>query len=91
MQAPFGMTESDLFLPTPSASGSAAEAAPVVEEKPQAAAAVVEKTHFDVKLKSFDAAQKLKVIKEVRAVTNLGLKEVWARFCLPRACPCQLE
>ncbi len=55
--------------------GSSAPAAPAEEAK-AAAPAAVEKTHFDVKLKSFDAAQKLKVIKEVRAVTGLGLKEV---------------
>lgn len=35
----------------------------------------VEKTAFDVKLEKFDAATKIKVIKEVRAFTNLGLKE----------------
>lgn len=35
----------------------------------------VEKTAFDVKLEKFDAAAKIKVIKEVRAFTNLGLKE----------------
>lgn len=35
----------------------------------------VEKTAFDVKLEKFDAAAKLKVIKEVRALTSLGLKE----------------
>lgn len=34
-----------------------------------------EKTAFDVKLEKFDAAAKIKVIKEVRAFTNLGLKE----------------
>ena len=34
-----------------------------------------EKTAFDVKLEVFDAAKKLKVIKEVRAITGLGLKE----------------
>ncbi|CAH2051013.1 unnamed protein product [Thlaspi arvense] len=34
-----------------------------------------EKTVFDVKLEKFDAAAKIKVIKEVRAFTNLGLKE----------------
>ncbi|MED6134598.1 hypothetical protein PIB30_038388 [Stylosanthes scabra] len=34
-----------------------------------------EKTAFDVKLEKFDAAGKIKVIKEVRAFTNLGLKE----------------
>ncbi|KAF3795332.1 50S ribosomal protein L7/L12 [Nymphaea thermarum] len=37
--------------------------------------AAVEKTAFDVKLEKFDAAAKIKVIKEVRAFTNLGLKE----------------
>uniref|UniRef100_A0A1D1Y9T2 50S ribosomal protein L7/L12 n=1 Tax=Anthurium amnicola TaxID=1678845 RepID=A0A1D1Y9T2_9ARAE len=35
----------------------------------------VEKTAFDVKLEKFDAAAKIKVIKEVRSFTNLGLKE----------------
>jgi large subunit ribosomal protein L7/L12 len=30
---------------------------------------------FDIKLKAFDAKNKIKVIKEVRGVTNLGLKE----------------
>ena len=34
-----------------------------------------EKTVFDVKLTGFDAKNKIKVIKEVRAMTNLGLKE----------------
>ncbi|PON35178.1 Ribosomal protein [Parasponia andersonii] len=34
-----------------------------------------EKTAFDVKLEKFDTAAKIKVIKEVRAFTNLGLKE----------------
>lgn len=34
-----------------------------------------EKTTFDVKLEKFEAASKIKVIKEVRAFTDLGLKE----------------
>ncbi|KAL5544197.1 hypothetical protein UlMin_007981 [Ulmus minor] len=34
-----------------------------------------EKTAFDVKLEKFDAAAKIKVIKEVRTFTSLGLKE----------------
>ncbi|KAI6702289.1 hypothetical protein NL676_011425 [Syzygium grande] len=34
-----------------------------------------EKTAFDVKLEKFDTAAKIKVINEVRAFTNLGLKE----------------
>ncbi|BAT87719.1 hypothetical protein LR48_Vigan09g175400 [Vigna angularis] len=44
-------------------------AGPKVEEKK------AEKTAFDVKLEKFDAAAKIKVIKEVRAFTSLGLKE----------------
>ncbi|XWS48169.1 hypothetical protein CRYUN_Cryun13aG0050000 [Craigia yunnanensis] len=48
--------------------GGAAAGATKVEEKK-------EKTAFDVKLEKFDAAAKIKVIKEVRAFTNLGLKE----------------
>lgn len=38
-------------------------------------AEVKEKTAFDVKLEKFDAAAKIKVIKEVRTFTSLGLKE----------------
>ncbi|RWR79340.1 50S ribosomal protein L7/L12-like protein [Cinnamomum micranthum f. kanehirae] len=34
-----------------------------------------EKTAFDLKLESFDAASKIKIIKEVRTFTDLGLKE----------------
>uniref|UniRef100_A0A0R0FQ88 Large ribosomal subunit protein bL12 C-terminal domain-containing protein n=1 Tax=Glycine max TaxID=3847 RepID=A0A0R0FQ88_SOYBN len=34
-----------------------------------------EKTAFDVKLEGFDVAAKIKVIKEVRMFTSLGLKE----------------
>jgi len=40
-----------------------------------AAAPVEEKTEFTVVLKSFDDAKKIPVIKEVRAITGLGLKE----------------
>ncbi|KAI3451916.1 hypothetical protein Pfo_008581 [Paulownia fortunei] len=40
-----------------------------------APAAAKEKTAFDVKLEKFDPATKLKVIKEIRAFTDLGLKE----------------
>merc|ERR1711862_584364 len=34
-----------------------------------------EKTVFELKLTGFDAKSKIKVIKEVRAITALGLKE----------------
>jgi large subunit ribosomal protein L7/L12 len=40
-----------------------------------AAAETEEKTEFDVILKSFDASKKIAVIKEIRAITGLGLKE----------------
>ena len=52
-------------------------AAPVaVAAAPAAAApAAEEKTDFTVTLKAFDEAKKIAVIKEVRTVTGLGLKE----------------
>ncbi|MDR1256351.1 MAG: 50S ribosomal protein L7/L12 [Spirochaetaceae bacterium] len=40
-----------------------------------AAAAVEEQTEFTVTLKAYDDTKKIAVIKEVRAVTGLGLKE----------------
>jgi len=40
-----------------------------------AAPAAEEKTEFNVILKAFDEAKKIAVIKEVRVVTGLGLKE----------------
>lgn len=46
-----------------------AEAAPVVE-------APKEKEAFDIKIGAVDAKAKIKIIKEVRAMTGLGLKEV---------------
>lgn len=39
------------------------------------AVAAAEKTVFDIKLEKYDAAAKIKIIKEVRAFTDLGLKE----------------
>ena len=44
---------------------AAAAAAPVVEAQ----------TEFDVVLVSYNAEDKIKVIKEIRAITGLGLKE----------------
>ena len=57
-----------------SAAAAVAVAAPVAGE----AAAVEEKTEFDVVLESFDAAAKIKVIKVVRELTGLGLAEAKA-------------
>ncbi|MBO8456761.1 MAG: 50S ribosomal protein L7/L12 [Spirochaetes bacterium] len=52
-------------------------AAPVVVAGAAApgAAPAEEKTEFNVTLKSVDASKKIAVIKEVRTVTGLGLKE----------------
>uniref|UniRef100_A0A0D6R4I8 Large ribosomal subunit protein bL12 C-terminal domain-containing protein n=1 Tax=Araucaria cunninghamii TaxID=56994 RepID=A0A0D6R4I8_ARACU len=52
-----------------SQTGSASTGASAGEEKK------AEKTVFSVKLEKFDGASKIKVIKEVRAFTDLGLKE----------------
>ena len=36
-----------------------------------------EKVAFDVELASIEASAKIKLIKEVRGLLGLGLKEVW--------------
>ncbi len=55
--------------------GVSAAATAVVAGPAAAAAPVEEKTEFDVILKGFDAAAKLKVLKVIREVCGLGLKE----------------
>ena len=62
MEEKFGVSAA---APVAVAAVAAGAAAPVVEEK----------TEFNVILKAFDETKKIAVIKEVRAVTNLGLKE----------------
>lgn len=62
MQDKWGVT------PMAAAAAPAAVAAAPVEE-------VEEKTTFDVILTGFDAAKKINVIKVVRELTSLGLKE----------------
>jgi len=62
MEEKFGVTAA---APVAVAAGPAAAAAPAAEEK----------TEFTVVLKSFDETKKIPVIKEVRAITGLGLKE----------------
>ncbi len=62
---------------------SAAASAGVVMAAPGAAAAAggeaaEEKTEFEVVLESFDAAAKIKVLKEVRNATGLGLGDAKA-------------
>ena len=63
MEEKFGVSAA---APVAVAAAPAAGAAP---------AAVEEKTEFNVILKAFDDTKKIAVIKEVRAVTGLGLKE----------------
>ena len=53
----------------------AATAAVAAGPAAAAAEAVEEQTEFNVTLKSVDAAKKIACIKEVRAITGLGLKE----------------
>ncbi|KAI0492997.1 uncharacterized protein LOC110098785 [Dendrobium catenatum] len=60
-----GMVVGGLPGTNKSSSGGAASAAEVKAEK----------TAFDLKLESFDPASKIKIIKEVRSFTDLGLKE----------------
>ncbi|KAL5229603.1 hypothetical protein ABZP36_028379 [Zizania latifolia] len=54
--------------------GGGAAGAGAAGEKAGAAAAA-EKTVFELRLEAFDAASKIKVIKEIRSFTDLGLKE----------------
>jgi len=60
-----GMMMAPGGAPAAGAPAAAADAPPAEEEK----------TSFTVKLDGFDASSKIKVIKEIRAITQLGLKE----------------
>ncbi|PKA56955.1 50S ribosomal protein L12, chloroplastic [Apostasia shenzhenica] len=64
-----GVMKSGATFPGAATSGAASGVAAAMEEKKP------EKTVFELKLESFDAASKIKVIKEVRSFTDLGLKE----------------
>ena len=64
MEEKFGVSAA---APVAIAAGPAAGAAP--------AAAVEEQTEFTVTLKSFEESKKIDVIKVVRTITSLGLKE----------------
>lgn len=73
----------DNFCPSITGTFSAAqEVEEVVEE------VVAEKTSFDVKIGAVDAGIKLKVIKEVRTITGLGLKEAKE---LVESAPCVIK
>lgn len=62
MEEKFGVTAAVTAVAAPGAAGAAAGGAE-------------EKTEFNVSLEAFDAAKKIAVIKAVREVTGLGLKE----------------
>lgn len=72
LKTTFGYSDA-AFMAAPSAAApaAAAAAAPAAEAAKPAAA----KTTFNLKLESFDAKDKVKVIKEVRVITGKGLKE----------------
>lgn len=55
------------------AAGPAQAAAPAAEEPEEEAPKAEEKTLFNVKLESFDAAAKAKIIKEVKGLLSLSL------------------
>ena len=57
----------------PAAGAAPAQAAPVEEEEEEAAPAAQEKTLFTLTLKSFDAAAKPKIIKEIKSMLGLSL------------------
>jgi large subunit ribosomal protein L7/L12 len=60
----YGVSAAPVAVAAGPAAGGAAAAAPAEE-----------KTEFTVILKEYPADKKINIIKEVRAVTNLGLKE----------------
>ena len=67
MEEKFGVSAAAVAAPAMMPAGQAAGAA--------GAPAAEEKTEFDVILASVDPAKKINVIKVVREITNLGLKE----------------
>ena len=50
-------------------------AAPAAEPEKPKEEAKVEKSHYDIELTKFDAAKKINIIKEIRGLLGLGLKE----------------
>lgn len=70
-----GITISDAERERMARGGGGSKSSGAGGEDAAAAEVKEEKTVFDIKLTGFDAKNKIKVIKEVRAMTNLGLKE----------------
>ncbi len=67
MESKFGVSAAAAVAAVPAAAAAGAGA--------DAAASTEEKTEFDVILTAVDAAKKIGVIKVVREITSLGLKE----------------
>lgn len=59
--------------PAPASSASSSAAAPPPAEEEEAAPAPAAKTLFTLKLESFEAAAKPKIIKEVKSMLGLSL------------------
>jgi len=68
----------EAFGVSAAASAGVVMAAPGAGGGGESAEAAEEKTEFDVVLESFDASSKIKVLKEVRNATGLGLGEAKA-------------
>jgi large subunit ribosomal protein L7/L12 len=69
-QKRLGITDDFISVGGSSEKNAGAPAAAVAAEP------VKVKEAFDIKLTAVDATAKIKIIKEVRAITGLGLKEV---------------
>lgn len=89
LQKMFGFSDADIRA---SASAAAAPAAASSAAAPAAAgaapAAKAEKTIFSVKLKKFADKDKIMIIKQVRTLTNLGLKQAKE---LVESAPCVIK
>ena len=68
----------DAFGVSAAASAGVVMAAPGAAGGGDSAEAAEEKTEFDIVLESFEASSKIKVLKEVRNATGLGLGEAKA-------------
>jgi large subunit ribosomal protein L7/L12 len=70
-----GFSEED-FYGAIGISGGGGSSTAIKQESAPVAEPVKEKEAFDIKIGAVDAKAKIKIIKEVRAITGLGLKEV---------------
>jgi large subunit ribosomal protein L7/L12 len=86
LQARLGITQ--LSIAGGGGAGGGQDAASGEKEAPKAVEAPKEKEAFDIKLGAVDAKAKIKIIKEVRAITGLGLKE--AKELVEKA-PCVIK